>query len=126
MPRYDRDTSVETSVTLSGDADGAVQVTETVTRTWAFEDLFSEVDDEIADQRMVLIRDPGFGWNGFEIRDGDFFIVNYQQLDSDGGGRYLQEERVDRETVEQKVLDAVEDPMLGDGKGDFKLPMRPP
>lgn len=124
--RYDREKTVDTAVDVSGAGDDtALQISTTVTRTWAFEDLFVELDDHPkADARLKLVRDPGFGWNGFEIRDGAFFSVNYQQLDD--GGRYLEERRVSREHVEQKIRDAVDDDLLGGGKGDFRAGMLPP
>lgn len=124
--RYDREKAIDTAVDFGGRGDDtALQITTTVTKTWGFEDLFVELDDDAqADARLKLIRDPGFGWNGFELRDGAFYSVNYQQTDD--GGRYLEERRVSREHVEQKIRDAVDDGLLADGEGDFRLGMRPP
>jgi hypothetical protein len=123
--QYDREKHTATAIDLVDGADQALQIRVTVTRTWAFDDLFVELDDHPkADARLKLVRDPGFGWNGFEIRAGAFYSVNYQLTDD--GGRYLKEERVSREHVEQKIRDAVDDDMLGDGKGDFRTGMLPP
>lgn len=122
---YDREKQTDTTVELEDGNDSALQIRETVTRTWAFDDLFVELDDDPkADARLKLIRDPGFGWSGFEIRDGELYDVNYMLTDD--GGEYLEEKRVSREYVEQTIRSAVEDPQLGDGEGDFKLGMRPP
>lgn len=124
--RYDREKTVDTAVDVSGAGDDtALQISTTVTRTWAFEDLFAELDDHPkADARLKLVRDPGFGWNGFEIRDGAFYSVNYQLTDD--GGRYLEERRVSREHVEEKIRDAVDDGLLAGGEGEFRVGMSPP
>lgn len=92
-------------------------------RTVDVGELFERVTDSgYVEARLKLALDPGFGWNGFEIRDGDLFRVNY--LETDDGGRYIEESPADIDELEGSIRDVVEDEDVGMGFGDF-APRRP-
>lgn len=123
--RYPR-RETETDRTVDVDVDletNELQVTATIvkTKTCELDELFTETpDDARADARLKISKDPGFGWSGFEIRDGEIFKVNYQQLEGDDDGRYLEETPAQPEDVVDAVRDCVEDDDVGFGYGDFQ------
>lgn len=121
--RVQRETETDRTADVDVDLDGnTLEVTATVVKTKTLEisELFTETpDDARADARLKISKDPGFGWSGFEIRGGKVYEVNYQQLEGDDDGRYLDETVVQPDDVIDSIRDAVEDDDVGVGYGDF-------
>jgi len=118
-PRRETETDRTADVDVDLD-DNTLRVEATIvkTKTCELDELFDETpDDARADARLITSRDPGFGWSGFEIRDGQLYRVNYQKTDD--GGRYLEETVVQPEDVVATIRECVEDDDVGLGDGDF-------
>lgn len=125
-PRRDRTTDRSIDVDVDLDRNTLhVETTEVTVKTLGFDELFLETpDDGVADARLKIVHDPGFGWNGYEIRNGTIFRVNYQAHE-DGGGRYLEETPIDRDTFVARIEKHVDDEHIGSGAGDFERNNRP-
>lgn len=119
-----RETELDRTADVDVDLDdNTLRVTATIvtTKTLALDELFTETPADVdADARLKTAKDPGFGWSGFEIRDGQLYRVNYQQLEGDGEGEYLEETVVEPIDVAEEITDCVEDDDVGFGFGDFK------
>lgn len=122
-----RDTETDRTADVDVDLDGnELSVTATVVKTKTLEisELFNETpDDPRAEARLKTQIDPGHGWAGFEIRDGQIVDVNYGEHSGDGG-EYLREQVVQRDDVVERIRECVEDEDVGHGYGDF-APRRP-
>lgn len=116
-----RDTETDRTATVDVDVrENTLRVEATIvkTKTCELDELFTETpDDPRAEARLKTSKDPGFGWSGFEIRDGELYRVNYQKTDD--GGRYLEESRTSPEKVLETIREIVEDDDVGFGYGDF-------
>lgn len=120
-PRRETETDRTADVDVDLD-DNTLRVEATIvkTKTCELDELFTETpDDPRADARLKTSKDPGHGWSGFEIRDGEILKVNYGQHAGDGG-EYLEETVVQPEDVVDEIRDCVEDDDVGLGYGDFQ------
>lgn len=110
----ERHEDVHTDVDLEGNSVRFRRVVETVVEV---DDLFRDVDGV---ERLELWSDDA-GWSGIELRDGEFWRVNYSSRDDE----YISEKQVGREAVIERVRDHINDPDAG-GRGTFRRGATPP
>ena len=73
-----------------------------------------EIDDLFHGDQLTLWADSA-GWSGFQIRDGEYYRVNYSALDEE----FISEDRVSREDVVERIKQHIDDPNAG-SRGEFR------